>query len=215
MATLAEFTVEQDAFPFDSVFESCPDATIEIERLIPTGNAVLPYIWVRSSSGDQALEALSKSPALSHVEIIDQVGERTLIRCEYATTSDGVLRTILKTDVNLLSANGTTQGWTIQVRGIEPGAIAEFDRACRALGVELTLTELHELSSDIDLAKSELTAPQREALLLAYEMGYFDEPRTATLSDVADELGISRQAVANRLRRGHRTLIRQTLSESG
>ncbi|MFC7027483.1 helix-turn-helix domain-containing protein [Halomicroarcula sp. GCM10025710] len=45
--------------------------------------------------------------------------------------------------------------------------------------------------------------------------GFFDEPRTATLEDVAAELGISRQAVANRLRRGHRALIREMLSETG
>ncbi|MFC7019992.1 MULTISPECIES: helix-turn-helix domain-containing protein [Haloarcula] len=79
----------------------------------------------------------------------------------------------------------------------------------------LTLTELHELSSGTDPATSELTAPQREALLLAYEMGYFDEPRAATLEDIAARLDISRQAVANRLRRGHRALIRKMLSETG
>ncbi|MFC7019993.1 MULTISPECIES: bacterio-opsin activator domain-containing protein [Haloarcula] len=131
MATLAEFTIEQGAFPFDSVFESFPDATIEIERLIPTGDAVLPYVWIRSPHGDETLEILSKSPALSNVGVIDQVSERTLFRCEYVTSYDGVLSAIVETGVNLLATNGTVQGWTIQVRGIESGAIAKFDGACR------------------------------------------------------------------------------------
>lgn len=215
MSTLAEFTIGRGAFPFDRLFDSFPEATIEIERLIPTGDAVLPYVWIRSPNGDRALEILSKSPALSNVDVIDKVGERTLFRCEYVTAYDGVLSAILEAGVNLLSANGTVQGWTIQVRGIESGAIAEFDRACRAHDIELTLTELHELSSGTEPATSELTAPQHEALLLAYEMGYFDEPRAATLEDIAAQLDISRQAVANRLRRGYRALIRQAVSDSG
>jgi predicted DNA binding protein len=215
MATLAEFTLAADAFPFDAVFESFPDTTIEIERLVPTGDAILPYIWVRGPEGKRAREELSEATALADVEVIDQVGERSLLRCEYVTTYEGVLGAIVETDVSLLSANGTTEGWTVQVRGIEPGTIAEFDKACRDRGIELTLTELHELSAGRGYEPPELTAPQREALLLAYEMGYFDEPRTTTLEEVASELGISRQAVANRLRRGYRALIREMLSETG
>lgn len=215
MATLAEFTIEQGAFPFDAVFESFPGATIEIERLIPTGHAILPYIWVRGPDGEEARERLAESADLAHVEIIDQVGDRSLLRCEYRTTCEGVLGAIVDTDVSLLSANGTAEGWTIQVRGIESGAIAEFGEACRARDIGLTLRELHELSSRREYATPELTAPQREALLLAYEMGYFDEPRTATLEDVAAEIGISRQAVANRLRRGYRALVREMSSGPG
>jgi predicted DNA binding protein len=209
MATLAEFTIDHGAFPFDEVFESFPDATIEIERLIPTGTAILPYIWVRGAESDQIKSSLSSSPVLANVEVIDQVADRTLHRCEYITTYEGVLGAIVETDVTLLSANGSNQGWTIQVRGIERGAVAEFDNACRNLDIDLTLTALHELSASTAPGPTELTAPQREALQLADEMGYFDEPRRATLEDVADELDISRQAVANRLRRGYRTLIRQ------
>ncbi|MFC7249697.1 helix-turn-helix domain-containing protein [Halomicroarcula sp. GCM10025324] len=215
MATLAEFTIDYGAFPFDAVFESFQDATIEIERLIPTGDAILPYIWVSGPEGEQARESLTAAAALADVDVIDQVGDRSLLRCEYVTTYEGVLGAIIETGVSLLSANGTIQGWTVQVRGIEPGAIAKFDRACRDLGIDLTLTELHELSASGDYEPAELTAAQREALLLAYELGFFDEPRTATLEDVAAELGISRQAVANRLRRGHRALIREMLSETG
>jgi predicted DNA binding protein len=38
-------------------------------------------------------------------------------------------------------------------------------------------------------------------------MGYFEEPRTATLSDVAAELGISQPAAGGLLRRGVRRLV--------
>lgn len=207
MATLAEFIIERGAFPFDRLFDSCPEATVEIERIVPTGDAILPYIWVEGTDEATATDLLSDSPNLAAVEVIDVVDDRSLLRCEYVETYEGVLGAIVETDVTLLSADGDVDGWTIQVRGLESGDISTFDQVCRSHDIVLELTELHDFSSGDSTYRKELTAPQREALLLAYELGYFDDPRTTTLEDIAAELDISRQALATRLRRGHRRLI--------
>jgi predicted DNA binding protein len=55
------------------------------------------------------------------------------------------------------------------------------------------------------------TEEQREALLAAYEHGYFAEPRETSLEELAEELGISPTAVGGRLRRGMRSLVGMTL----
>ncbi|MDZ7747046.1 MAG: helix-turn-helix domain-containing protein [Halobacteriales archaeon] len=57
---------------------------------------------------------------------------------------------------------------------------------------------------------SGLTAQQRETLAAAYRNGYFAVPRETTTSELADELGISRQAVSERLRRGYAQLADAT-----
>jgi hypothetical protein len=57
-----------------------------------------------------------------------------------------------------------------------------------------------------------LTRTRREAILLALEMGYFEEPRGATLGEVAAELGISRPAAGGLLRRGLRRLVVSTVA---
>ncbi|MEA5389123.1 helix-turn-helix domain-containing protein [Haloarculaceae archaeon H-GB11] len=59
-----------------------------------------------------------------------------------------------------------------------------------------------------------MTETQREALVLAYERGYFDSPRKVSLEEVAEELGITQQSLSSRLRRGHRRLIGATLAGS-
>jgi predicted DNA binding protein len=56
-----------------------------------------------------------------------------------------------------------------------------------------------------------MTDTQEAALMQAFQAGYYDTPREATLEEIAEELEISRQAVANRLRRGYRNLIGTTL----
>lgn len=45
-------------------------------------------------------------------------------------------------------------------------------------------------------------------------MGYYDIPRGCTTKELADELGISDQAVTERLRRAIGSLVRHTLALS-
>ncbi|WP_310900708.1 helix-turn-helix domain-containing protein [Haloarcula onubensis] len=78
--------------------------------------------------------------------------------------------------------------------------------------VEIELLRVNEYASlgDTDAG---LTDSQREALLVAVERGYFEEPRNATLSDVAAELDISQPAASGLLRRGIKRLVVSSLTD--
>jgi predicted DNA binding protein len=58
-----------------------------------------------------------------------------------------------------------------------------------------------------------LTDSQREALLVAFETGYFEEPRNATLGEVAADLDISQPAASGLLRRGIKRLVASSLMD--
>ena len=47
MATEATFTIPSDQFPLGSLFEQLPGVTVELERIIPAQDVVIPYFWVR------------------------------------------------------------------------------------------------------------------------------------------------------------------------
>jgi len=57
-----------------------------------------------------------------------------------------------------------------------------------------------------------LTDRQHEALRTAYELGYFDIPRRASLEDVATELDLAASSVSERLRRAQTRLIEETVA---
>ncbi|GAA5059049.1 helix-turn-helix domain-containing protein [Haladaptatus pallidirubidus] len=61
--------------------------------------------------------------------------------------------------------------------------------------------------------RAQLTAAQRDALVAAVEHGYYRIPRDIALEDLADSLGISRQAASERLRRGIEQLVTTVLIE--
>ncbi len=58
-----------------------------------------------------------------------------------------------------------------------------------------------------------LTTEQREALAVAYRNGYFAVPRETTTAALAEKLGISGQAVSERLRRGYTRLVDATFDD--
>ncbi len=59
-----------------------------------------------------------------------------------------------------------------------------------------------------------LTPQQRIAIVTAYEMGYFNQPRDSSLQAVADALGVSPSAASGRLRRGLQALVKATVSDA-
>ncbi|WP_408960752.1 helix-turn-helix domain-containing protein [Natrinema sp. 74] len=210
MATILEFTLPADEFPLGSVFETLPDVTVTMERLLPQASLIVPYFWVRGGQPEDIESDFEAHPGVNSIDLIDSVEDEYLMRAEWDQEYAGVLNTLADDDITVLSAVGTKDGWDFEVRGESREKISEFRTTCQEDGIPIEITAVHALLP-IQGNGYELTDTQREALVLAYERGYFDSPREASLEDVAEELGITQQSLSSRLRRGHRRLIGGTL----
>lgn len=62
--------------------------------------------------------------------------------------------------------------------------------------------------------RGKLTDRQYEALVTAYEMGYFERPKRANASEVADELGIAQSTLTEHLVTAQRKLLVDILDRS-
>ena len=213
MATEATVTVPSDQFPLGTVFAQFPDVTVELERLIPSQDVVIPYFWVRGTEIEDVEAAFSEHPGVNRIQLVDSVEDEYLLRVEWSLEYDDLLSVLTETGIPLINATGTNQRWTFDIRGDTRSDIATFHARCRELGIPITLTALHELTPVEAEAADSLTDKQEEALALAYERGYFESPREVTMGEIGDELGISQQAVASRLRHGIKHTLEQTLSE--
>ena len=87
-----------------------------------------------------------------------------------------------------------------------------LDRVLQAAGetVGVSLERISSLgaSEDTPVAQRwDITPRQSEAVEAAFKLGYFSVPREVTARDVADELGISKSAFLERLRRAQSTFF--------
>jgi len=214
MATEATFTIPAGEFPLGSIFDELPAVTVELERVIPAHDRVIPYLWVRGRSTDAVEGAFDDHPAIEQMELVDSVAEEHLFRADWNLTHDGVLNTLGETGVTLIKAIGTNEQWTFDVRGDCRRDLAAFQQGCQQHGIRINVTKLHPLTSVESITEAAVTDSQQEALILAYNRGYFESPREVTLDELGDGLGISQQAVASRLRRGINRILEGTLSET-
>lgn len=212
MATVAEFTLASDEFPLGTIFSTMPGVKVQLERVIPDANGVVPYFWVRRAESEAIEEQFTHHSGVREIREVDHVDGQYLMRCSWVPEHDSVLDALIAPEVVLLSAIGTAEEWTFEVRGETREAIAEFREYCHAHEIPVGLSELHALRP-LD-AQQELTQAQQEALVLGYERGYFNAPRETTLAELAEELGISQQALGSRIRRGVHHLIEETFISS-
>lgn len=212
MATIAEFTLPARAFPLGAAFDVHSDVTLELDRVVPSGDTVMPYFWVHTPGGklEQIRQAFDGLRELRSISLMEDLGERGLFRAEWDPEYLGIMSAIAKTDVTVLSATGSQEGWLFELRAENGEQLAEFQRQCEG-EIEISLTRLSRLSAVTDWCKYGLTEEQHEALLIAHEMGYYESPRQTDLETLAGQLGISRQALSARLTRGYRNLIERTL----
>ena len=212
MATIVEFTIPADDFPLGRIFESLPTATVEIDRIVPTNRTILPYFWVRDADADRIEDALTGESAFESVRLMDDLGDEGLFCAEWNHEVEGVLTGILEADLTIISAVGSAENWIFEFRAESTDQISEFQQYCAGHDIGATLTRLKSLAEMQAGDEYGLTANQQEALLLAFEKGYYDDPRETDLQTLADRLEISRTAFADRLRRGTKNVFASTIA---
>ena len=205
---VVEFQVTGDDCPL-AVATRATDTTVDAAapQLRSDGNALLQF------AGDDDAET----------ELAAALDGDDRIRYLHATRADGRVNFRCLSKHPCVVHRLTDAGFvveSIQYReGTERyvGAVVGYDvlegvleAAGEAVGVTLErVYPLHEEDETPVAQRWDLTPAQQVALERAHEMGYFDVPREADASDVADDLGISKSAFLERLRRGQGALFGQ------
>lgn len=210
MATIAEFSIPADDFPLGHLFDALPEVIIEIERVVPTNNVILPYFWVRGVPMKRVEETLEAQGALDSVTTVDDLGDQGLFRANWDPEVEGILTGIVETELTLLSATGTQEEWVFEVRTEDTDRIQAFQQYCSNHGIDVEIGRVHPVGGRSG-EQHGLTPDQREALLFAYTNGYYESPPETNLEVMAEEIGIARQSFTDRLRRGYKNLIQETL----
>jgi glycosyltransferase involved in cell wall biosynthesis len=121
----------------------------------------------------------------------------------------GTVDLVLNHEGTILEAEGQTDEWQLKVRFADREQLGQFHGHFQAKG-KVEMTQLLSPSQP-HTGEFDLTVKQREALVAAYEAGYYEVPRETTASELADEFDISQQAFSQRLDRGTANFIENAL----
>lgn len=209
MAIVAEFTIPPGAIPGGDTLADMPEVTIELERIVPSADVALPFFWMFGGDADQFLEAIRAESDIEEIDVLAEIQHAALFKATWRPDDD-VIRGIRTLEATIMEATGTATEWHFRVRAEDRERLLAFQKIFSDQDIPVQLERIYDLSEILETERP-ITDEQRETLLTAFEMGYFDQPRQVTQSELGEHFGISSQAVATRLRRGIRNMIGQTL----
>ncbi|MFC7212539.1 helix-turn-helix domain-containing protein [Saliphagus sp. GCM10025334] len=191
-----------------NAFERAPDMIVYPEEGYIDETAHYIF-WAEGGDFNAFEEGLDTDPTVTNPKTLTELETRRLYRATSTEQEGGTGTLQVWRDLNLvmLGGEGTHEGWTLRMRFPDREALTQYHRFFQEQGWPFRLQSIYresEAQNDVDAL---LTDKQKEALVAAYEAGHFDTPQTASQTDVAAKLGVSPQALSERLQRGIRTLI--------
>lgn len=215
MSVIAEFAVPADEFALSSTLEAAPEMIVDIERVVAhSDDSIMPFFWVRGGDYETFEDEVEGDPSVRHVKLLDEYDDGNLYRAEWTQKIESIVYAYLDLGATIIEATGRAEEWKLQMRFEDEGALTDFRDYCSENDVPYDLKRLYHPSEPTPGGQYDLTPKQHDALRKALEEGYFDVPRSVTMDEMADDIGISQQSLSKRLRRAHRNLIASTLTIS-
>lgn len=211
MSLFGEFHVPADEFVFQETFRAEPTMVIEIERVVATDELLTPYFWVSNVSPTAFEDAARDDPTVDRVQQLDDFEEATLYRADWTDRIETLVYAYTHIGAIILEAEGHDNEWILRMRFDDREKLEEFNTFLSDEDISFSLRRLYEITHPHTGGQFGLTSKQYEALTTAWEMGYFELPRTVTMEEVAAKLGIAPQSLSDRLRRALDVLIEETL----
>lgn len=211
-ASTARFTLPAEEFALAELFERVPDARVECEPAVanPDDHALLV---VRTDERERERDVDAALRADTDITTVECFGGRSdgwIYRVTWDGTPRRLIQRLTTADITLLSARGQGGQWKLRMLAPVRDGIARADDILDDLGCTAECRRISTIDG-VSMSSSDLTDKQREALVAAFETGYYEIPRDITVEELADDLGISHQALSERFRRAHHQLIETEL----
>lgn len=214
MSVLVRVAISPGDFKLERVLRARSDVQVEIERLVPLGREVVPYLWIRGAgTAERARSAVAGDDDVAEVDVVGRSSDATLVRVTWSAADHPFLDALTTAEATCLQGVGKHETWQFKLRFDTHERLAAFYRECSDRDIHLTVRSIHHQATPEEGHVSDvLTDAQYETLRTALEIGYFSIPRESTLEELADELGISDTAASQRVRRGLRNVLTRDIT---
>ncbi|UPM45104.1 helix-turn-helix domain-containing protein [Halocatena salina] len=211
MTSIAEFTIPAEEFALWTTLKRLPDIEIEVDRVVAHDMShVLPFVWVSYEENEELSTVLEDDPSVAECELLAEYEDEQFYHMTWAADVQVVGYMIVEQKATVQRAIARDRAWHLQVLFPDRNGISAVNDYAQEHDLSYDLRRLYDVDA-VRRVRYDLTSNQHEALIKGLESGYYDIPREAQLADIADDLGISHQALSERFRRATRRLIENAL----
>ena len=211
MVTIAEFSVPTASFALAETLPQFPDVAVETDRIAAhVPESTMPCLWVTGGDAEGLSESIADDRTVKEIEATAEFDGEWLYQITWNDGIDQLVREMIDHEGVILEASGRGDCWRLRIRFMTRDQFEDFRAFFDERGPSFRLEQLFAAEHPRQ-TRGDVTPEQREALLTAADLGYFEVPREGSIRDVADALGVSDQAVSERIRRGTENLVRDML----
>jgi len=211
MAVIAHLRIPADSFELGRILELEAPGTIELENMVPLGERAIPFFSVSDTVRDSFEKNVKAHPSVSRIIEVTRHDDERLYSLEWDVSRDVFFQGVIDLDGQLLSGTGTAKKWEFEIRFPTHEALSDFQEYCSNARINVEVGRIYNPVRPGTSMWYGVTDPQRETLMRAVQGGYYSIPRQMSTQDLAEEFGVSDQAVTERLRRAVITLTENTL----
>lgn len=212
MSTMVKATVPAEQFALSETLASVPDAEFDAVRLVANGtDRVVPLLWATNADTEAVETAMAEDETTADVRLVSRRNHDSLFRMRWTAQVRFVTHVLVEEEAAIVSARGTSDAWTFRVLFPERDGVSSTYDACQEYDIDVDIGRISHLDNAPSFGGFHLTDEQFTTVRAALDSGYYKVPRETTLEELASQLDVSHQALSERLRRGHRTLIENVL----
>lgn len=212
MSAVGEFTISTESFALGHALSTVPDIILEADRLATHApDEVFPFFWATGDDLELFQQALEDDPTTTAVSVAEKTDKEVLYRLEWRQDVLDLIQQMIDHHAAISEAKAQDGQWHLRLRFADEGMVSDFQSYFQEHGHHF---EVHNLVHPSQPRQREygLTPEQYTALVAAVKAGYFKVPRATSFDELSESLGISGNAVSQRLRRGTDAVLRSALT---
>jgi predicted DNA binding protein len=212
MSLTVTLHLEHDRMALVPTLSSLEDVAVEV---VPQGNtnpgtSEFPF-HVECPDRRAVEREFDADTTVNEYELIEWDEASGLYYIEHSPETVLISSAVSDANGYLVHTESDGEGWLVRLLLPDRAALNSVWEYAIDQGISLDIIEIYRNENAGAASSYGLTDEQRAALVMAYEKGYFVEPREMSLDALADEMDLSSTAMSGRLRRGMRNLIAATL----
>jgi len=169
------------------------------------------WFQIRATDFETVEDALAEDHTVESFTPVWTEGNSRTYRIRYSDESKLISSAVVERDGLMLESKSADDGWLVELQFPDHATLYDLYEHASANDITFEVLEINQQHTEHTHNGLELTESQMEALVAAYEHGYYDEPRETSLEELGTVLGISPTAVSGRLRRASAQLVARSL----
>lgn len=207
--------IEHRLLALAPTIQSLDDVQIRVVTQVNTDPGVTDFPFLIKYDDRSELErALQTDPTVEEYKFVDWTDGAGIYYIEHTPETQLISSVVTEVNGFLIHTESKGGGWLVRMLLPDRGALNTIWEYATERDITLDIIDIYGGSDAGGELSYGLTDEQRTALQLAYERGYFSEPRDVSLEEIAAEMDLSSTAMNGRMRRGMRNLIAATIADT-